>query len=168
MVNKVLLIGVQGTGKTWVMKSMINRFRCLRRKKIKTLYFHQSEEYEGKSIIVTGKYDNSTFEGSDKLSMAVMRDYPTFLAYTQPYFVLLEGDRFTNSTVLEKHQRPFVIKIDNDGSEGRELRGTNQSEKALKSMQTRIDNITPDVVVKNSTEALCLIETMAHNYLKSL
>jgi hypothetical protein len=166
MVDKVLLIGVQGTGKTWVMKSIIERFKCERRQKIRSLYFHISDLGERqKEIVVAGIYNNTTFEGTDRLSLGVMQDYPAFLAYTQPYFVLLEGDRFTNFTVLDKHKRPYVIKIDNDGAEGRAKRGTKQSETALKRIKTRIDNITPDISVKDSTEALELITKLINQYL---
>jgi hypothetical protein len=166
MVNKVLLIGVQGTGKTWVMKSIIEQFKCERRQKIRSLYFHKSDNADDKKqIIVAGMYDGTTFEGTDRLSLGVMQDYPAFLSHTQPYFVLLEGDRFTNFTVLDKHQRPFVIKIDNDGKEGRAKRGVKQSETALKRIKTRIDNITPDVSVKDSNEALELITTLINDYL---
>lgn len=166
MVNKVLLIGRQGTGKTWVMKSIIEQFKCERRQKIKTLYFHQSVVADGeKSIIVAGKYDGSTFEGTDRLSLGVMKDYPLFLYYSQPYFVLLEGDRFTNFTVLDKHQRPFVIKITDDGAKGRALRGVKQSETALKRIKSRVENITADLEVKDSNEALEVICKMINVYL---
>lgn len=166
MVNKVLLIGRQGTGKTWVMKTIIERFKCERRQKIKTLYFHQSEVADGeKSIIVAGKYDGSPFEGTDRLSLGVMKDYPLFLYYSEPYFVLLEGDRFTNYTVLDKHERPYVIKITDDGAEGRAKRGIKQSETALKRIKSRVENISADLNVKDSNEALEVITELINDYL---
>lgn len=163
--NLILLIGKQGTGKTWVMKSIIERYKCLKRQKITRVYWHGSEEQNGKAVYVTGKYDGTTYEGSDRLSLAVMMDYDRFLQYAQGKFILLEGDRFTNFTVLEHPtNKPYVIKIDNDGSKGRAMRGTNQSETALKRIATRIDNINPDLCVKDSAEALKVIDELIQKY----
>lgn len=163
--NLVLLIGKQGTGKTWVMKTIMNRYKCLRRQKITRMYWHSSADDNGKAVYVAGKYDGTPFEGTDRLSLAVMMDYDRFLQYAAGKFILLEGDRFTNFTVLDHPtHKPYVIKIDNDGSKGRALRGTKQSDMALKRIGTRIDNITADLNVKDSDAALVVIDELIQKY----
>ena len=135
MGKNILLIGSAGVGKTWVMKSLINNFKCERRQKY-------------------GK-----FEGSDRLSMSVITDLDGFLALTENKVVILEGDRFTNSKVIAK-AKPIIIKIMGDGLVGRLKRGSNQTERHLKSITTRVNNIPmtdSDYVAFNSTEALEII-----------
>lgn len=146
----ILLIGVQGSGKTWVFQQLINQYRCQQKKKLGTIKYHTNGW-----LVVVGKYDKSMFQGSDKLSMSVMSDYLAFNQFNQDKVILLEGDRFTNSKVINNDgYKPLVIKITDDGSKGRELRGSNQSEMVIKRMQTRVNNINADVEVENSDKAL--------------
>jgi GTPase SAR1 family protein len=154
MAQNVLLIGSAGVGKTWVMKSLINKFKCERRQKYGKFYFHLSD-----NLVVVGKYDGTTFEGSDRLSMSVITDLDGFLSITENKVVILEGDRFTNSKVIAK-ANPIIVKILGDGLAGRLKRGSNQTERHLKSIATRVSNIPitdRDYVVNNSTEALEII-----------
>lgn len=160
MALNILLIGCAGTGKTWVMKSIIEHFKCERRQKIGKFYFHSSD-----SIVVVGKYDGSMFEGSDRLSMSVMTDVDVFLSHTQNKIVILEGDRFMNAKLIDK-AKPTIVKITGDGLQGRMKRGSNQSERHLKAITTRVGNIKladDDYVVNNSTEALKVITTLINN-----
>lgn len=160
----ILLVGAAGSGKTWVMKQLIDTvgekvsfgygLKGTRwfLGKVGMFLFHRTEK-----IIVLGKYDGSTFEGSDKLSMAVMRDLPVFKEFAQKFkWVVCEGDRFMNKTFIEG-MKPVIIKITNDGSAGRKLRGSNQTERQLKSLSTRVANVNADHLVKDSKEALALV-----------
>jgi len=154
MNENILLIGSAGTGKTWVMKSLINKFKCERRQKYGKFYFHTSD-----ALVIVGKYDGTTFEGSDRLSMSVITDLDAFLSLTENKVVILEGDRFTNSKVIAK-AKPIIIKILGDGLAGRLKRGSNQTERHLKSIATRVSNIPltdRDYIVNNSGEALEII-----------
>jgi hypothetical protein len=154
MAMNILLIGSAGVGKTWVMKSLINKFKCERRQKYGKFYFHTSD-----ALAIVGKYDGTTFEGSDRLSMSVITDLDGFLSITSNKVVILEGDRFTNSKVIAK-ANPIIIKILGDGLAGRVKRGSNQTERHLKSIATRVSNIPiteRDYVVNNSGEALEII-----------
>ena len=160
MVRIVLLVGVQGSGKTWVMKQLIERFKCVSKKKIGKIRYHTNSE-----LIVVGKYDNSMYEGSDKLSMAVMSDYDTFMQFNRNCFIVMEGDRFTNGRVVNHPEHnPFVIKITDDGKKGREQRGSNQKEDVIQRMQTRINNIDANKDVLDSNSALELITHLINNY----
>ena len=154
----ILLIGMCGTGKTWVMQQLINDYFLSKRQKIGKLYFHTDD-----NIIVLGKYDGTMYQGTDRLSMSVMSDVDTFLKQTQGKIIVAEGDRFTNGKFIQKAS-PYIIKITDDGCVGRQLRGSNQSDRHLKSIQTRVNNITANQDVINSTEALNLIKEIIKNY----
>jgi len=112
-----------------------------------------------KYISVLGKYDGSTFEGSDKLSMAVMKDCPAWEKVRDKHKMIgiCEGDRFTNKTFIETC-KPYIIKITDDGSEGRLKRNSSQSDRHLKAINTRVSNIKADIEVANSQEALDQIQ----------
>jgi len=104
---------------------------------------------------VLGKYDGTTFEGSDKLSMSVAKDFQLLqrVAEQKQLTIIAEGDRFMNKRFIETC-KPYIVKILDEGTRGRQQRGSTQSERQLKSIATRVKNIQEDVTVKNSTEAL--------------
>ena len=147
----ILLVGACGTGKTWVMKNLIKEKKAEKLCKIGMVYYHSSGP-----VNIIGKYDNSVFEGSDRLSMAVVKDVPKFLSYNIHRVNIFEGDRFTNQSFLA-YADPVVIKILGDGSAGRKKRGTDQSERHIKSISTRVANFKSDHVVEDSAGALKLI-----------
>ena len=154
MIGNILLIGMCGTGKTWVMKSLIRERKVLKRQKICKLYFHSNDD-----LIVLGKYDGSLFEGSDRLSMSAITDISLLLQVKKEKIVIAEGDRFMNSTYINK-MNPVIIKIRGDGKKGRELRGSNQTERHLKSVSTRVSNINANFIVENSVDALKMINKL--------
>lgn len=160
MVRIILLIGVQGSGKTWTLKELIERYNCTAKKKVGKIRYHSNGE-----LLIVGKYDGSAFEGSDKLSMAIMNDYDLFMQLNKNSIIVMEGDRFTNNRVINHElYAPFIIKITDDGKQGRLLRGTKQSEEVIKRMQTRITNISPDIEVCNSQSALDKITNLIDKY----
>ena len=146
----ILLIGPCGSGKTWVMKELIKKLAEPVRAKIGMVSYIRDD-----NVVIVGNYDGSTFEGSDKLSMAVMRDVFDFLyVMEQEYkYVVVEGDRFTNKNFISA-AKPIIIKIMDDGAAGRKKRGSNQTERQIKSIQTRVNNIAADFEVKDSAAAL--------------
>jgi len=150
----ILLIGMCGTGKTWVMEQLIQYYVLSYRKKIGKIYYHTDNK-----IIVLGKYDGSMYQGSYKLSMSVMTDVDAFIEHTKENIIVAEGDRFTNGKFIGK-ANPIVIKITDDGVVGRLKRNSSQSDRHLKSMQTRVSNIIADRNVINSIEALELIKNI--------
>lgn len=154
--NSILLIGCCGSGKTWVMRQIIKHFRLNKKAKAGLIRF----QTDGK-LSVLGNYDGSLFEGGDKLSMAVMKDCAMLekVRIKNKMIVICEGDRFTNKTFIETCQ-PYIVKILDDGSAGRLARKSNQSERHLKSIKTRVDNIKHHKAVKDSSEAFALIKGM--------
>ncbi len=152
----ILLIGCCGSGKTWVMKRLIESHALNIKAKIGLIRF-----VTNKSISVLGNYDGSIFEGSDKLSMSVMKDCTQWEKVREKHNMIgvCEGDRFTNRTFIETC-KPYIIKITDDGASGREKRKSSQSERHLKSIATRVKNISADVEVQNSQAALNKIEDL--------
>jgi ABC-type dipeptide/oligopeptide/nickel transport system ATPase component len=159
--NHILLIGQCGSGKTWVMKSIIKAFEQNHRHKIGKFYYHTDG-----TVIVIGKYDNTTFEGSDRLSMAVMADVVPFLNFNKGKKIIAEGDRFTNSVYIAK-ANPIIVKIMDDGKEGREKRKSEQTDRQIRMIRTRINNIKADHEVETSLDALILINNLIYGYDKN-
>ena len=153
-----LIIGACGSGKTWLMKQLIKDFKLDTLGKVGMFYFHRNDK-----MVALGKYDGSTFEGSDKLSMAVMRDLPEFKKYAKGKIVVCEGDRFMNSTFI-KGMTPniSIITILDDGSKGRKKRKSSQTERQIKSVNTRVSKL-----LKQS-KAQCMDSAAAYSVLKDL
>lgn len=149
--RNILLIGACGVGKTWVMSNIVKDLD--KRGKIGLFRFHYNDK-----VVVPGIYDGSIFQGSDKLSMAVTKDLDKFTQWSEGRIAIYEGDRFTNSKILS--QSPYVIKIQGDGRGGRLIRGSEQSERHLKAIATRVANIQEDVLAEDSQEALEIIRKM--------
>jgi hypothetical protein len=66
---------------------------------------------------------------------------------------IFEGDRFMNKKFIAM-ANPFVIKIKGDGKAGREQRGSQQTQRHLKSINTRVHNIEEDFAFDNSDKAV--------------
>jgi len=144
-----LVIGECGVGKTWLMKKLIDYLETKNRAKVGKVKFNLNKE---KNIYILGNYDGSMYEGSDKLSMAVAGDFEFFYHYlktTNNPIVICEGDRFTNKTFINMF-KPTIIKINGDGSTGRELRKSTQTPRQLKSIATRVRNISENITFDNS------------------
>lgn len=152
MGKKFLIIGNCGVGKTWVMRKLIEKLQLTEKSKVGLLHYLVNE-----NNIVTGVYEGGVFDGSDKLSMAVMRDVQKFVAENQNKNIFFEGDRFTNSNFI-KQVEPIILKIRGDGSNGRATRGSFQSATHVKSIATRVTNIEYDYAFFDSQECYNFIE----------
>lgn len=147
--NNYLIIGNCGVGKTYVMRVLINAYKN-NPAKLGTLYFHQIKHF-----LVLGKYVGDVFDGSDKLSMSVALEFPKLkaLAKRDGLSIICEGDRFTNSTFINLFD-PQILLIKGDGAEGRKQRGSTQTARQIKSIETRVGNIKPHRTFENSQECL--------------
>jgi hypothetical protein len=152
----ILIIGNCGVGKTYAMKKFIEKYTCLQEKKVGLLRYNTNGWMN-----ITGVYDGSTFEGSDKLSMSVMTSIQEYLN-TEDGINIFEGDRFTNSTFI-KAAKPTIIKILGSGKEGRLKRNSKQTQRHIDSIATRVNNINHTYEVDNSQTAVSIIETMIFN-----
>lgn len=135
-----LIIGNCGVGKTHVMRKLLSNAVNLP-KKLGLVYFHEVPLH---GFALLGKYVGGTFDGSDRLSMSVAVDFPKLHRYAKGNHITMvaEGDRFMNSTFINLFQ-PEILLIEGSGAEGREKRGSQQTERQLKSIATRISNIQP-------------------------
>lgn len=115
------------------------------------------------NLIITGIYDGNMFQGSDRLSMAVAQDFAGFskLVADRGYIALFEGDRWMNSKFREAFD-PFVIRITDNGYEGRKRRDSQQTQEHIKRIATRVANYGSDIDVPDSTAALALIQQKIH------
>lgn len=145
-----LVIGACGTGKTWIMKQLI---ASLNIKEAGQCGLYHMVRNEDKKVIVLGKYDGSMFEGSDRLAMNIMADNYKFinLFANCNYTLIAEGDRFTNNTFI-KDFNPTILRVNGNGKEGRIKRGSEQTERHLKSIATRVKNIQSDYEFEDSSE----------------
>lgn len=93
-----------------------------------------------------GIYDNDIFCGTDKLSMAVNKDFIKYVLLKKRN-ILFEGDRLfslNNLELIEKHYKTKVIILENDSillKERHEERNDAQSERFIKGRYTKIRNI---------------------------
>jgi len=144
-----LIIGNCGVGKTWIMKQLINLLDIKKKEKFSKINYNTNGR-----IYILGNYDGSTFEGSDRLSMSVATDFEPFYQHISKEGTILicEGDRFMNKKFIEIF-RPIILKIEGDGEEGRKIRKSTQTERQLKSINTRVNNIQHELSFKNSGEA---------------
>lgn len=149
-----LITGNCGVGKTWVMKELIQA--C------KKVYPYEQKQVglyrwiENYKVSFLGVWDGTMFEGSDRLSMAVMADNWLVKDKFNSEVVIADGDRFSNSKFIEVFD-PIIIRIKGDGSEGRKMRGSNQTERHLQAIATRVRNITPHFEVADSAECFNLL-----------
>ena len=157
----ILVIGGCGSGKTWVMLQLVKLYNLNLLGKVGMIRYHRNLALKGIKLLVTGIYDGSTFQGSDRLSMAIMTDLPRFLAYAEKdkFNIVCEGDRFTNSTFINTC-KPIIIKITDDGVKGRLLRGSTQTPRQIQTIATRVNNIAATHTVKDSKQALKLITSL--------
>lgn len=143
-----LIIGTCGVGKTWVMKKLMGELN------ISSIYTYTTGTYtylNRGNIILLGRYDGTIFEGSDRLSMSVMASNDKIEpVFKKAEFVIGEGDRFTNKTFIERF-KPTILKINGNGEQGRMQRGSSQTERHLKSITTRVNNIQADMEFDSST-----------------
>jgi len=147
----ILITGNCGVGKTYILKELIKCIGLSKKNKIGLLNYIENNKY-----VITGKYVNEMFDGSDKLAMNVMSSLEQFLNENKDKIIFYEGDRFTNSKFIAK-AKPFIIKILGNGKSGREERNSNQTQRHLKSIQTRVNNIEADLELKNSSVCLSVL-----------
>lgn len=178
----ILIIGNCGVGKTYVMTELLNYFKCEQQKQVDQVYYNTNEskvlykymneptpqtKHLRNQINIIGRYDGSTFQGSDRLSMSVMTSVDKYLA-TEKGVNIFEGDRFTNCKFITK-AKPYIIKILGNGQEGREKRGSQQTARQIKSISTRVSNIEADAEVDSSELLLVSLKNiLSHNIKKEL
>ena len=150
--STVLIIGDCGSGKTWVMKELIKLFGVTKPMNHKTLHFVTNDK-----INILGKYEEDhLFAGSDRLSMSVITDVAGYYENHPVDVTIAEGDRFTNQRFINE-SKPTIIRINDNGNKGRELRKSEQTSRHIQAIRTRVNNIPPSLIVPTSKECLEVI-----------
>ena len=178
----ILIIGNCGVGKTYVMTELLKYFKCEQGKQVDQVYYNTNDSkvlykymneptpetrHLRNKINIIGKYDGSTFQGSDRLSMSVMTSIDKYLE-TENGVNIFEGDRFTNGKFIAK-AKPYIVKILCNGKEGRAKRGSQQTERQIKSISTRVSNIEANAEVDSSELLLISLKNiLSHNIKKEL
>lgn len=153
----ILIIGNCGVGKTYIMQNLIKKWDCNTPKAIGQLKYNTNGW-----LNISGVYDGGIFQGSDKLSMSVMQSVPEYLNIVKGVSIF-EGDRFTNKNFI-KLAKPYIIKINGSGKQGREQRGSSQTQRQIESIATRVNNINYDFSFDDSKLALIyLIQLFLNN-----
>ncbi len=108
-------------------------------------------------VYFVGVFDDTMFEGTDKLSLSVQPSFIDFVRNTQNAKIVFEGDRLFNASVFEQLKSViFILDIDKDIHAQRHAqRGHEQNETFLKGRKTKIENIKSTFshkILNNNTE----------------
>lgn len=139
-----LIGGLPATGKTTLMKQI--RTKLGKNYTLKEHGLLRYEDYLHHAVL--GIYDDTTFEGTDKLSMAVMKDTTSFLQ-SNAKKVLVEGDRLFNKKFIDSaislgYDVNIIICGVTDFNEllkRYQRRGKMQSQSFIKGRHTKISKI---------------------------
>jgi len=150
LVKCIAIGGVPATGKTTLVKEILKRY-TYRNFKFGLLRGHFIDKL---NLVVMGIYSEDVFSGTDKLSMAVNKDFIKYVLLKKRN-ILFEGDRLfslNNLELIKKHYKTHIILLENDSSIlnlRHKERNDKQSEKFIKGRYTKIKNITEHFKDKN-------------------
>jgi uridine kinase len=150
----IALGGEPASGKTTLLKSIRKNFPNLVEFKnglVRGQYCPNSLVY------FVGVFDDSMFEGTDKLSLSVQPSFVDFVKNTPNAKIVFEGDRLFNASVFEQLKSViFILDIDKDvHTQRHSQRGHEQNETFLKGRKTKIANIKSTFthkILNNNTE----------------
>lgn len=155
--NESIVIAVGGepaSGKTTLLKHIRRNYTNLVEFKdglVRGAYCPTSMVY------FVGVFDDTMFEGTDKLSLSVQPSFIEFVRKTPNAKIVFEGDRLFNASIFEQLKSViFVLDIDPTIHTQRHAqRGHEQNETFLKGRKTKIDNIKntfSHTLLSNNTE----------------
>ena len=143
MLLKCVAIGGQpATGKTTLVKDIIKKF-TYQNFQYGLLRGHFIKE---KNLVIMGIYNEEVFCGTDKLSMAVNKDFLKYIKLNKRN-ILFEGDRLFSLNNIEYIKQIYDTKIillennENTLHNRHKERNDSQSDKFLKGRKTKIKNI---------------------------
>lgn len=154
MVKRIISIGGEpAVGKTTIVKKVMKDFVLTPFK-----YGLVRGQYDKvRKVYFIGVFDDTTFEGTDKLSMAVQPDFIKLINYLDGGTIIFEGDRLFNNKLFN-NDYPFTKLIITASKEVKDLRhklrNDSQTETFLKSKKTKIQNIidtNEDVVIMDNS-----------------
>jgi len=141
MAKRIIAIGGEpASGKTTLMKKVMRNYAPLKN----FTYGLVRGTYNLKqNLYFIGIYDDSTFSGTDKLSMAVQPHFFKIIDKLQDATIVFEGDRLFNQSLFDKYTCDIIVIEANKETlhKRHEKRADNQSEKFKKAKKTKIANI---------------------------
>lgn len=154
----IYLIGLPGCGKSTVMKEYMSRFdNWVADRPVDLLDSHVSSlSYLAPvNVRVLGKYEEGeTFSGTDRLSMAVSPKAIEFLNTKPEELIVGEGDRLNNKGFFNACGDDLTIIHLTVSDEERERRykerGSDQSDKFIQTVRTKVTNIVEEFGDKNT------------------
>lgn len=166
MNNFVAVVGMPGTGKTHLLSTFMNGF--LEWKEERPIELLDSHFNETHSIRVLGRYDDSVFSGTDRLSMAVQPKVIEYITSKPREHIVFEGDRLTSVNFFNEVKKYFnlhilVLEVDDETRELRyKERGSDQNRKFIEGRKTKIENIKNAFGEKVLTGDPALYKTFQH------
>lgn len=170
MIRVIAIGGEPATGKTSLMFKLISQAddwkHCKPEKLLDAMYSKKLNLY------ILGKYENdgNTFQGTDRLSMAVQPDalkFFTSLAYesntnNHSVNVIFEGDRLFNGKMLDSLSELFpesfkilILSVKDKTLDQRHIdRKDDQDDKFKNSRKTKISNISSSLVLMDYIEIM--------------
>ena len=135
--------GLPAVGKSTLVRKFFKEHHGWQNFKFGLVQGHHNKDI---NLMIVGKYgQNKVFEGTDLLSMAVHNDFKKLIQKQYKYNILFEGDRLFTSSILEyldQWSSLNTIIIKSSHTEQRHIdREDNQSERFIKSRNTKINNI---------------------------
>ena len=144
-------IGVPGTGKTTLMRSLLNEYRKVEPDEFVSDGHVKYHRFNKQKVIVLGIYDDSTFAGTDRWSKSAGPKFRQWLldnrgAYSD-WAVYGEGERLSNQPSMdamfaEEQMNLVLLTVSEEELERRRAaRNNTQNESWMKGMRTRIGNL---------------------------
>ncbi|MFZ9046886.1 MAG: P-loop-containing protein [Cyclobacteriaceae bacterium] len=160
MKKALLIAGAPGTGKTTIMKKVMEMYDGWEQNELAPLVQAMVAD---KAPTVIGIYGgDEVFQGTDRLSMAVQPEFRKWVE-SSDVDILLEGDRLVSSSnidfLIEKGYTVKVIVLDvsmDTRNKRYEERGSNQDPTWLASKETKVSKIASrmDMLMDGSLEIL--------------
>jgi dephospho-CoA kinase len=139
MIKSVAIGGMPATGKTSLMKEV--------RKQFEPFEEFSSGLVKGivnkNNVYFIGVFDDSTFEGADRLSMAVQPEFIKWLSTIENATIVFEGDRLFSSSVIKKSNAQVIVIECNRETMGvrHKSRNDTQDSKWVHSRRSKIRNV---------------------------
>jgi dephospho-CoA kinase len=135
----IALGGEPASGKTTLLKRIRKNFPNLTQFKSGLV---RGEYCPYNKVYFVGVFDDTMFEGTDKLSLSVQPSFIEFVRNTPDAKIVYEGDRLFNASVFEQLRSViFILELSPSIHKARHAqRGHEQNETFLKGRKTKIEN----------------------------
>ena len=144
-------IGVPGTGKTTLMRSILEEYRKVEKDEFVKEGYVTYHKFPKQKIIILGKYDDGTFAGTDTWAKSAGPKFRQWMLDNRETYrdwgCFGEGERLSNQPSMdamfaEEQMNLVLLQVSDEELERRrEARNNTQNESWMKGMKTRIANL---------------------------